>query len=124
MNQQETTENRPESGEAIVVGAIGSAAPWFLTGWIHEVEIEFMIDTGCQVTILSTTVFERMCTVDLAVRSGLRPCLRRVIPRSWRQYRTGMPLIRSKVSDSLLALSDITADLLKILQIWHIPWWP
>ena len=53
-----------ESGEAIVVGAIGSAAPWFLTGWAHEVEIEFMIDTGCQVTILSTTVFERMCIVD------------------------------------------------------------
>ena len=23
----------PEDGEAIVVGAVGSAAPWFLTGW-------------------------------------------------------------------------------------------
>ena len=46
-DQQETTGPRPESGEAIVVGAIGSAAPWFLTGWAHEVEIEFMIDTGC-----------------------------------------------------------------------------
>ena len=34
-NQQETTESRPESGEAIVVGVIGSAAPWFLTGWAH-----------------------------------------------------------------------------------------
>ena len=43
-DQQETTESRPESGEAIVVGAIGSAVPWFLTGWAHEVEIEFMID--------------------------------------------------------------------------------
>ena len=43
-DQQETAESRPESGEAIVVGAIGSAAPWFLTGWAHEVEIEFMID--------------------------------------------------------------------------------
>ena len=51
----------PESGEAIVVGAIGLAAPWFLTGWAHEVEIEFMIDTGCQVTILSSTVLECMC---------------------------------------------------------------
>ena len=29
-----------------------------------------------------------------------------------------------KVSDSLLALSDIIADLLKILQIWQSPWWP
>ena len=79
MDQQETTETRPESGEAIVVGAIGSAAPWFLTGWAHEVEIEFMIDTGCQITILSTTVFKRMCTVDPAVRSALRPCLRQLV---------------------------------------------
>ena len=63
-----------ESGEAIVVGAIGSAAPWFLTGWAHEVEIEFMIDTGCQVTILSTTVFEHMCIVDPTVRSEWRFC--------------------------------------------------
>ena len=23
----------PEEEEAIVVGAVGSAAPWFLTGW-------------------------------------------------------------------------------------------
>ena len=71
MGGQDVTGPRPESGEAIVVGAIGSAAPWFLTGWAHEVEIEFMIDTGCQVTILSTTVFERMCTVDPTVLSKL-----------------------------------------------------
>ena len=68
-----------QSGEAIVVGAIGSAAPWFLTGWAHDVEIEFMIDTGCQVTILSMTVFERMCVVDPTVRSKLRPCRRRLV---------------------------------------------
>ena len=35
-----------------MVGAVGSAAPWFLTGWTHDVEVEFMIDTGFQVTIL------------------------------------------------------------------------
>ena len=35
-DQKETTGPWPESGEAIVVGAIGSAAPWFLTGWAHE----------------------------------------------------------------------------------------
>ena len=46
-----------EDGEAIIVGAVGSAAPWFLTGWTNEVEVEFMIDTGCQVTILATSVF-------------------------------------------------------------------
>ena len=67
-----------EAGEAIVVGAIGSAAPWFLTGWAHDVEIEFMIDTLCQVTILST-VFQRMCTVNQAVRSALQPCRRRLV---------------------------------------------
>ena len=61
------------------MGAIGSAAPWFLTGWAHDVEIEFMIDTGCQVTILSMTVFQHMCTVNPAVRFALRPCCRRLV---------------------------------------------
>ena len=75
----ENTGNRVEAGEAIVVGAIGSAAPWFLTGWAHDVEIEFMIDAECQVTILSTTVFQRMCTVNQAVRSALQPCRRRLV---------------------------------------------
>ena len=70
----------PEEGEAIVVGAVGSAAPWFLTGWAEEVEIEFMIDTGCQVTILATSVFERMCAADAQVRSRLHPCGHRLIP--------------------------------------------
>ena len=27
-------------------------------------EVEFMIDTGCQVTILATSVFKRMCAAD------------------------------------------------------------
>ena len=44
----------------------------------HEVEVEFIIDTGCQVTILAMTIFERMCTVDPMVRSRLRPCRRRL----------------------------------------------
>ena len=76
IDQPEYTGSRPESGEAIVVAAIGSAAPWFLTGWAHDVEIEFMIDTGCQVTILSTTVFQRMCTVNPEVCSALQTCRR------------------------------------------------
>ena len=71
MGRQDVTGTRPESGEAIVVDAIGSAPPWLLTGCAHEVEIEFMIDTWCQVTILSTTVFERMCIADPTVRSKL-----------------------------------------------------
>ena len=48
--------------EAIVVGVVGTGAPWFLTGWAEEIEVEFMIDTWCQVTILATSVFEQMCT--------------------------------------------------------------
>ena len=38
-----------------------------------------MIDTGCQVTILSTTVFERMCALDPKVCSELRLCRRRLV---------------------------------------------
>ena len=64
----------PDDGEAIVVGAVGAAAPWFLKGWAEEVEIEFMIDTGCQVTILATSVFGRMCASDPQVRSRLHAC--------------------------------------------------
>ena len=78
-DRSEATGSRSETGEAIVVGAIGSAAPWFLIGWTHDVEVEFIIDTGCEVTILSTTVFERMCTLDPKVRSELRPCRRRLV---------------------------------------------
>ena len=62
-----------------MVGAIGPVAPWILTGWAHDVEIEFMIDTGCQVTILSTTVFQRMCAVNPEVRSALQTCRRRLV---------------------------------------------
>ena len=68
-----------EDGEAIVVGAVGSAAPWFLTGWTNDVEVEFMNDTGCQVTILATSVFEKMCMGHPQVRSRIRPCMRRLV---------------------------------------------
>ena len=51
-------ESTQDVGEAIVVGAVGSAALWFLTGWADGVEVELMIDTGYQVTILATSVFE------------------------------------------------------------------
>ena len=58
-----------EDGDAIIVGAVGSAAPWFLTGWTNDVEVEFMIDTGCQVTILAKSFFEKMCTAHPQVKS-------------------------------------------------------
>ena len=64
-----------ENNEAIVVGAVGSGAPWFLSGWAEGTEVEFMIDSGCQVT----SVFERMCASDPRVRSWLHPCGRRLI---------------------------------------------
>ena len=64
-----------EDGEAIIVGAVGSA-PWFLTGWTNEVEVEFMIDTGCQVTILAMSVFEKMCTAHAQVKSRIPLCTR------------------------------------------------
>ena len=34
-----------DDNEDIVVGAVGSGAPWFLTGWAEGTE--FMIDSGC-----------------------------------------------------------------------------
>ena len=70
---------QPEDGEAIVVGAVGSQAPWFLTGWANDMEVQFMIDTGCQMTILATSVFEQMCSADPLVRSSLRLCRRRLV---------------------------------------------
>ena len=74
-----TEVEQSEEGEAIVVGTDGSAAPWFLTGWANDMEVKFMIDTGCQVTILATSVFKRMCAADPQVRSSLRPCGRRLV---------------------------------------------
>ena len=76
LDDRSADRSRTEPGEAtIVVGAVGSAAPWFLTGWA----VDFMIDTCCQVTILATTIFECMCAVDPKVRSKLRPCRRRLV---------------------------------------------
>ena len=73
-----TTED-PEEGDAIMVGVVGSAAPWYLMGWTNDVEVEFMIDTGCQVTILATSVFHKMCDIHPEVRNGLVPCAQRLV---------------------------------------------
>ena len=75
----EVERAQPEDGEAIVVGAVGSAAPWFLKGWANDMEVEFMIDTGCQMTILATSVSERMCAADPQVMSRLCPYGRRLV---------------------------------------------
>ena len=71
---EDTTE-----GDAIMVGAVGSAGPWFLTGWTNDVEVEFMIDTGCQVTILATSVFKRMCEVHPQLKAELVPCTQHLV---------------------------------------------
>ena len=60
-----------EEENEIMVGVVGSTAPWYLTGWTNDVEVEFMIDTGCQVTILATSVFDRMCDIHPEVKLGL-----------------------------------------------------
>ena len=65
--------------EVIVVGAVGTGAPWFLTGWAEGTEVEFMIDAGCQVTILATSVFERMCAADPRIQGQLRPCRQQLV---------------------------------------------
>ena len=66
-------------GDAIMVGVVGSAAPWFLTGWANDIEVEFMIDTGCQVTILATSVLKKNCEIHPQLRTGLVPCAQRLV---------------------------------------------
>ena len=68
-----------EEENEIMVGVVGSTAPWYLTGWTNDVEVEFMIDTGCQVTILATSVFDRMCDIHPEVKLGLKPCAKRLV---------------------------------------------
>ena len=72
-------EPDPEEGDPIMVGVVGSAAPWYLTGWTNDVEVEFMIDTGCQVTILATSVFDKICDIHPEVNLGLVPCTQRLV---------------------------------------------
>ena len=122
IDQPEYTGSRPESGEAIVVGAIGSAAPWFLTGWAHDVEIEFMIDTGCQVTILSTTMFQRMCTVNPEVCSALQICRRRLVSED-----SSLLTVASIGSGGLLGTEALQSYLphqldLRTGQLWADGW--
>ena len=68
-----------DDNEAIVVGVVHSGAPWFLIGWAEGTEVKCMINTGCQVTIVATLVFKRMCVSDSRIRAQLRPCGRRLI---------------------------------------------
>ena len=72
-------EPDPDEGDPIMVGVVGSATPWYLTGWTNDVEVEFMIDTGCQVTILATSVFDKICDIHPEVNLGLVRCTQRLV---------------------------------------------
>ena len=102
-------------GEAISVGAVGLAAPWFLTGWADGVEVEFMIDTGCQVTILATSVFERMCPADPRVRSRWRLFGRRLVsadssPLTVRGELEMTVVFPGLICEMLLVVASIRSD--------------
>ena len=94
-----------------MVGAVGSGAPCILSGWSEGTEVEFMIDTGCQVSILATSVFERMCASDPRLRSRLRLCGRRLISADSSplmvQYDCGFPGLSC---DMVLVVASIGSE--------------
>ena len=98
-----------EDDDAIVVGAVVSAAPWFLMGWAAEVEIEFMIDMGCLVTILAASVLERMCKTDPRVRAGLRPCGRRLVSAD------SSPLVVKGELEMTVVFPGLSCDMLLVV---------
>ena len=58
-----------DSGEPIVVAAIDSAAPWFLTGWAEGVEVHLMID----LVPVSALLMARVESVSPREESGALP---------------------------------------------------
>ena len=107
--QPEADRVLPEEGGAIVLGVVGSAAPWFLTGWANDLEVEFMIDTDCQVAILATSVFERMCAADPQVRPRLCLCGRRLVTA----YSS--PLIVKGELELIIVFPGLSCDMLFVV---------
>ena len=105
----EGLESPQDSGEVIEVGAFGSAALWFLTGWAEGVEVDFMIHTGCQVTILATSVFERMCVSDPRVQSRLCPCGRRLV------FSDSSPLTVHGELDMTVVFPGLSCDMILVV---------
>ena len=62
-----------------------------------------MIETGCQVMILATLVFEKMCVSDPWVRSRLRPCGRRLV--------SAVISFGASVSEALICLEEVLCRL-------------
>ena len=100
-----------DNNEAIVVRTVGSGAPWFLTVQAEGTEVEFMIDTRCQATILATSVFERMCTFDPRVRSRLRLCGRRLISADV------SPLIVRGELDMTVVFPGLSCDMVLVMVL-------
>ena len=68
-----------------------------------------MIDTGCQVTILATSLFERMCASDPQVRSRLRPCGRRLVSAD------SSPLTVKGELEMIIVFPGLSCDMLLVV---------
>ena len=95
-----------EEENEIMVGVVGSTAPWYLTGWTNDVEVEFMIDTGCQVTILATSVFDKMCDIHPEVHK-------------YRVYRDPLPhpALREGRISKLISLANRAMVIAQLTQL-------
>ena len=87
-----------------IAGMVSGCAEWPIPSLV-----EFMIDTGCQVTILSTTVFDRMCTLDPRVSSELRPCRRRLVSAD------SSPLVVQGELESSVVFPGLCCDMLFVV---------
>ena len=76
-----------------------------------------MTDTGCQVTILATSVFERMCVSDPLVRSRLHPCGRRLVSAD------SSPLTVRGELDMTVVFPDLSCDMILVVPGEHWIGW-
>ena len=106
--------HRPESGDAIVVGAIGSSAPWLQSsGRAHEVEISFIsLIRGVNSVIFCQrghVFLFVLCFVDPTVRSELRPC------RRWLVLANSSPLIVQGQLELAIVFPGLCCDMLFVV---------
>ena len=76
---------------------------------------KFLIDTGCQVTILATSVFERMCASDPRVHSRLRPCSR------WLVLADSLPLTVRGELDMTVIFPGLSCEMLLMVASSALP---
>ena len=70
-----------------------------------------MIDTGCQVTILVTSVFELLCPADPLLGSWLRPCRRRLLSADF------SPLMVRGELDMTFVFPGLRCDMVLVVAI-------